>query len=132
MLEFNGLSCICDERPMILGIEKQINLSDKYGTELQLEYCGCDKIGDGKFCVYGFCEDAFIERPTSIVKGSVALVELIVDIKRSQKMREGKILFEELDIIPPLDILNMIMWTKYGWKSEITLNIHEIQTLNGS
>ena len=69
MLEFNGMSCICDECPMIWGIERQIDLSDKYGTEFKLEYCGCDKTGDGKFYVYGFCEDAFIERPTAIAKG---------------------------------------------------------------
>lgn len=62
MFEYGEMCCICDECPMIWGLEVRIELSEKYGTEPQLEYCGCDKTGDGKFCIYGFCGDAFCAR----------------------------------------------------------------------
>lgn len=58
MIEINGRYFTCDECPIIWGLERQIELAKKYGTEPQIEYCGCDKTGDGKFYVYGFCSDA--------------------------------------------------------------------------
>ena len=61
MINISGNYFACDECPMIWGLERQLELAERYRTEPQLEYCGCDKTGDGKFYCYGFCEDAFIE-----------------------------------------------------------------------
>lgn len=64
MFGYRGTCCMCDECPMIWGLEIRLELAEEYGTEPQLEYCGCDKTGDGKFYIYGFCEDAFCAYPT--------------------------------------------------------------------
>lgn len=63
MMEINGRRFVCDECPISWGLERQIELSEKYGVEPQFEYCGCDKTGEGKFYVCGFCDDAFITYP---------------------------------------------------------------------
>lgn len=59
MIKISGEYFACDECPLIWGLERQLELPEKYGTELQLKYCGCDKTGDGKLYCCGFCEDAF-------------------------------------------------------------------------
>lgn len=69
MIKISERYVACDECPMIWGLERQLKLAEKYGTEPQLEYCGCDKTGDGKFYCYGFCEDAFVDVPTDRTHG---------------------------------------------------------------
>ena len=67
MIEVNGKRFMCDECPMIWGLEQKLEIADKYGVEPQIEYCGCDKTGNGKFYIYGFCEDAFDDRDTCVI-----------------------------------------------------------------
>lgn len=77
----------CDECPMIWGLERQLELAEKYETEPQLEYCGCDKTGDGKFYCYGFCEDASIEL---VAKKNVGKRKTGRAYRRSCKNRKDK------------------------------------------
>lgn len=63
MIEINGRRFSCDECPLVCGLERQLELSERYGIEPQFEYCGCDKTGDGKFYACGFCADAFNTYP---------------------------------------------------------------------
>lgn len=64
MINMYGRHFVCDECPMIWGLERQLKLAERHGTEPQLEYCWCDKTGDGKFYCYGLCEDAFDDYTT--------------------------------------------------------------------
>ena len=61
MLEFGDRKIVCDECPMIWGLDRQMKSAVEYGTKPQIEYCGCDKTGDGKFYMYGFCSEAFVK-----------------------------------------------------------------------
>lgn len=59
MLEFGDRKIVCDECPVICGLERQIKIANKYGMKPQIEYCRCNKTGNGEFYIHGFCSEAF-------------------------------------------------------------------------
>ena len=68
MIEINRRYVVCDECPMIGGLEYRLMVADYYGREPQLDHCGCDKI-DCEFWADMFCEDAFYEQPVEKKRG---------------------------------------------------------------
>lgn len=56
MIDLGDCCFHCDECPIIEGLEHRLKTADECG-ELQLEYCGCDKIGY-EFFLGGYCSDA--------------------------------------------------------------------------
>lgn len=67
MIDLGDCLFLCDECPIIEGLDYRLALAEEFG-ELQLEYCGCDKV-DSKFYSGGYCEDAFNKKSMKKRKG---------------------------------------------------------------
>lgn len=109
MIEINERHFTCDECPIIWGLERQLELAEKYGTEPQFEYCGCDKTGDGKFYACGFCSDAFDAQPKRKKHGRRRSG---IAYRRSQKKKKDKRL---RNIISSGGYKPMIGYIDYGF-----------------
>lgn len=60
----------CDECPIVKQLEYRMAVSiehPEYG-EFQFDHCGCDKVED-EFFACGYCEDAWVDRPTKQKRG---------------------------------------------------------------
>lgn len=58
----------CDECPIVAELDYRLTNSKKYGHPFQFDHCACDKVYE-EFWQYGYCEDAWVDRPKQPKKG---------------------------------------------------------------
>lgn len=58
----------CDECGICEQLERRLRVAHELGGDLQFDHCSCDKVGE-EFWMMGYCEDAFVEKPSKKTKG---------------------------------------------------------------
>lgn len=96
----------CDECPIVEDLERRLNIADEYGI-LQLEYCGCDKVG-GEFYCCGYCGDAFYDNRS---RGNHGKRKTGRAYRRDATTKKRNALIGK---IKSANVRNA--WVKYGWK----------------